>query len=318
MWFGVMGAIIRSLWALDLFEEGQYLGKFFWGIMLFLLVVFIERLRSEKTLSEITFIAIILTTIFLTLETIVIVKGLEEGSDYVFAADLAFDLLGAGVFLIGFIIHLSMAKRSTSEKITIIQTIAMGVLFLGFCEQIIVNDIIGSSALIGNIIQAIGLFTYLSTYLIDWSYRFLVPVDVHHLLIIGRGGTCLGLKSFKVKNAKINAMRPFLVACAYEALKNIFLESTGAERPVETMTSGDRCVLMQYSPLTMVVMVVESPSYHFRISLKAFQDEFEQKNKGARWVNWNSLTTIEYEEALYNNFPYLKNLEVLETDEELI
>ena len=126
------------------------------------------------------------------------------------------------------------------------------------------------------------------------------------------GEVSVDMKSVKARKDK---MRPFLVACAYEALKNIFLESSGGKRPLETMTSGDRCVLMQYSPQTMVVMVVESPSHHFRNSLKAFQDEFEQMNKGR---NWNNLKVIEYEEALYNNFPYLKNLEVIETDEDLI
>lgn len=301
----------------DIFNLGPYTIVRFtltcWVCVFGLMGLFFMSLRHETPDWRFSGFAIAIGMISITSGFASIGIPTMEGNLVAFVWKSTYALYAIIIMFYGSKVFLD-AHRILPEKRSIGLGIVLFLLGFAYILNIILNDypdFIGVSLIPGvnmetvlDLIRIFMMIVIVMILLTDMEYFYRIPIHVYSIMV----NTPTGLNLYQWASEK-DASDPSLFASALSAISLVMKESSGSKEPLERVSAGDRCVIIEFREESgiLVTAIVERTSMVLIRSVSMFADLYIEKYGSLKDIDvFEKIDESEVTPLVKAAFPFLK------------
>jgi len=309
-----------------------YYSLIIWSICYFLIYIFFEELDQARPHRARLVIASCLLLMAIIFNQLVLFFPSEISSNIpmpfrasfdsfqevlILLSDTTYNALGIFIFLTGTFVHFRSYK-SNRENILLFQAISLFIIAAGFIVGYVGGDLVKASGLldIGDIIKIVGMLIFIIIYIVRIDFIYRLPVNVYFVMAFNNIG--LNILNTRTRNPKSSlteettAINETLLSSLITAISNLLSESLGSKKPLQTIVSEDRTIVLDSGPLATCAILCDRPTYFLVQSLRNLRKDMEKEFDAI--LTKPVILKSDYliaNELIEKNFPFL----VLEKEE---
>jgi len=278
-----------------------HLSLIIWSLVYWMIYIFLEELYTTKPerfrliiITIILFTSIVYNILHYLIPSITELglSGAAIDSYNGFYAiiewswDISYNLLGLLIFIFGAFVHYRSYKF-TKEKITLVQTISMCILAIGFVIGFIGGDVFDNALFfdIGDGVKILGMLIFTLIYAIFPDFIYRLPVNVYFILIFTKIG--LNIHIARVRDTKVDvyseeeiekrSISETLLGSLITAISSLLNESLGSKKDLKAIIAEDRSLVLDNGEFATCTILCDRPTHFLEKSLRNLRRSVEHQ-----------------------------------------
>lgn len=284
-----------------------------WSVTFAVLGLFFLSMRHESPPWKQASLVVALGTTEIITGLATLPNPTPEGNPLYLTWKICFSLLGLVIFTYGTRVYYE-ANKKRPESRSLILSIALFVVTVSYIPVILTYDIpnyLGLELIPGvntetamDFIRIAMIIVIVVTLLSDMEYFYRIPMDLYVISVVASSG--ISLYTYGDKNVDID---PNLLASALTAIAVVIKESSGSEKALRRIVTGDRVIIIDTRPEKEIAVTVlaERTSLVLNRSLQVFGDmivkEMGDKTGDDTII---ALDKEKIDKMVHQAFPFLK------------
>ncbi len=280
-----------------------------WCLTYFIVLVFFTQLLGSKSNSMILSFAFLFATLHIVFGILWIYRRMIEEplrNSIELTWDGTYAALGILVFTYGAYVHYK-TYTLTKELYGVVIGTALSLISLGFLFVFLYDFGFSSElSLFGEVLKMIGILFFVIFYSLKIDFVFRLPFKIDSVIIFNRYGMAIYAGKYREELQKDAEVPIDLITASVDAFSSFMRETTGSQKPLERVISGDRQIIVKRGELCSVAIISDNTSYFLEESMKNMVNEIESKYKDALKMDYADTKYFEgVQKVIRHSFPYL-------------